>query len=105
MSDETAVAATPFAEWEWALHQGSFEEVQATLEAVVSHLERGALPLAETVACYELGVLLADRCEQFLGAAELRISEIEAFAAVPDDDREAEAQPGAATLWTVEAPF
>ena len=71
---------TPFAEWEWALHQGSFEEVHATLEAVVAHLERGSLPLAETVACYELGVLLADRCEQFLTEAELRITEIEAFA-------------------------
>jgi exodeoxyribonuclease VII small subunit len=71
---------TPFAEWEWALQQGSFEEVHATLEAVVAHLERGSLPLSETVACYELGVLLADRCERFLSEAELRISEIEAFA-------------------------
>ena len=96
---------TPFAEWEWALHQGSFEEVHATLEAVVAHLERGSLPLAETVACYELGVLLADRCERFLAEAELRISEIEAFAdARTNADGDEEWRPGdAAPL--AEAPF
>jgi exodeoxyribonuclease VII small subunit len=96
---------TPFAEWEWTLQQGSFEEVHATLEAVVAHLERGSLPLSETVACYELGVLLADRCERFLSEAELRISEIEAFAAArteAEDDQDSRLD-GMAPL--VEVPF
>jgi len=96
---------TPFAEWEWALHQGSFEEVHATLEAVVAHLERGSLPLDETVACYELGVLLADRCERFLAEAELRISEIEAFVeARADGDGDEEWRPGDAPRMA-EVPF
>ena len=68
---------TPFAEWGWALTEGSFEEVYATLEAVVAHLEDGRLPLAESVSCYELGVRLAERCERFLSDAELRVSRLE----------------------------
>ncbi len=76
MSDG-AGPATPFAEWEWALTEGSFEEVFATLEAVVDRLEAGRLPLAESVASFELGMRLADRCEGILGEAELRISRLE----------------------------
>ncbi len=72
---------TPFAEWEWALTEGSFEEVYATLEAVVAHLEDGRLPLAESVSCYELGVRLAERCDRFLAEAELRVSRLEEAAA------------------------
>ena len=71
----------PFAEWEWALTEGTFEEVFATLEAVVAHLEDGQLPLAESVACYELGMRLAERCERFLAEAELRVSRLEEAAA------------------------
>ena len=73
--------ATPFAAWEWALTEGTFEEVFATLEEVVGHLEDGRLPLAESVACYELGVRLAERCERFLTEAELRVSRLEEIAA------------------------
>ena len=76
MSDGGA-PPTPFAEWEWALTEGSFEEVFATLEAVVAHLEEGRLPLAESVASFELGMRLAERCEQILGEAELRVSRLE----------------------------
>ncbi len=96
---------TPFAEWEWALDQGSFEEVHATLEAVVGHLERGSLPLAETVSCYELGVLLADRCERFLAEAELRITEIEAFADAPASPEGDEGWKPGDTGPLAEAPF
>ena len=73
--------ATPFAAWEWALTEGSFEEVFGTLEEVVAHLEGGRLPLAESVSCYELGVRLAERCERFLTEAELRVSRLEEVAA------------------------
>jgi exodeoxyribonuclease VII small subunit len=69
-----------FAAWEGALREGSFEEVFATLEEVVAHLEDGHLPLAESVACYELGVRLAERCERFLSEAELRVSRLEEVA-------------------------
>ena len=80
----------PFAEWEWALTEGTFEEVFATLEAVVAHLEDGQLPLAESVACYELGMRLAERCERFLAEAELRVSRLEEAAARFYDARERE---------------
>ena len=79
---------TPFAEWEWALTEGTFEEVFATLEAVVRHLEDGRLPLAESVACYELGMRLAERCERFLADAELRVSRLEEETARYFADRE-----------------
>lgn len=69
-----------FATWEGALGDGSFEEVFSTLEEVVHHLEDGRLPLAESVACYELGVRLAERCEHFLSEAELRVSRLEEVA-------------------------
>lgn len=66
-----------YGEWDRALQEGSFEEVFATLEQVVVHLEDGRLSLADSVACYELGVLLAERCDQFLAEAELRVSRLE----------------------------
>lgn len=80
----------PFASWEWALTQGSFEEVYATLDEVVQHLEEGRLPLADSVACYELGVRLAERCDRFLAEAELRVSRLEEVAARVYDAGEAE---------------
>lgn len=71
------VSAVPLAEWDAALNNGSFEEVFATLEAVVARLEEGRLPLAESLTCYELGVRLATRCETMLDEAELRVSRLE----------------------------
>ncbi len=69
------------AAWELTLANGNFEEVYATLEEVVSHLESGHLPLAESIACYELGVRLSERCERYLAEAELRVSQLEEMAA------------------------
>ncbi len=69
--------------WAWALAEGAFEQCFAALDEVVAYLETGNLSLAETVACFELGVRLADRCDAFLNDAELRVSEI---AGDPDDD-------------------
>jgi exodeoxyribonuclease VII small subunit len=66
-----------FARWEAALSEGSFEEVYAALEGTVDRLEAGHLPLAESVACFELGARLAQRCEQILAEAELRISRLD----------------------------
>ena len=66
--------------WERALTEGSFEEVFAALEQIVATLEEGQLPLAESVACYELGLRLAERCDRFLDEAELRVSRLETLA-------------------------
>ena len=76
---ENGLAST--AAWERSLTDGTFEEVFAALEAVVARLEEGQLPLAESVACYELGVRLAERCDRFLDEAELRVSRLETIAA------------------------
>jgi len=81
---EPAHGSTGSADWERSLVDGTFEEVYAALEAVVARLEDGQLPLAESVACYEMGVRLAERCDRFLDEAELRVNRLEGIAAQLD---------------------
>ncbi len=54
----------------------SFEEAIAELEKIVERLERGQVPLAESIAIYERGAALKKRCEQLLRQAEMRIGKI-----------------------------
>lgn len=54
----------------------SFEEALAELEAIVSRLERGQVPLAESISIYERGEALKARCESLLQQAEARIEKI-----------------------------
>ena len=54
----------------------SFEEAIAELERIVERLERGQVPLAESIAIYERGAALKRRCEQLLREAEMRIEKI-----------------------------
>lgn len=59
----------------------SFEELYHKLEEAVDKLERGGLPLEQSIALYEEGMELAKRCQAFLDRAELRITTLrEAFA-------------------------
>jgi len=51
----------------------SFEEALAALEDLVKKLESGQLPLEESVAAFERGVLLSRRCEALLDEAEQRL--------------------------------
>jgi exodeoxyribonuclease VII small subunit len=51
----------------------TFDESQAELERTVAELEAGGLPLEQTIARYERGVALEQRCEQLLADAELRV--------------------------------
>lgn len=51
----------------------SFEEQLAALESVVELLERGELPLDESVRLFEEGVKLSNACKKELEAAEGRI--------------------------------
>ncbi|MCC6313268.1 MAG: exodeoxyribonuclease VII small subunit [Thermomicrobiales bacterium] len=89
---EPLTQPTPFAEWEWTLDGGAFEDVYTALDAVVAHLESGNLSLSETMDCYELGMRLASRCEQMLAEAELRVGHIDA--ALAGDAEPAAAPPG-----------
>ncbi len=79
-----------FALWESILDTGSFEEVYETLATVVAQLEEARLSLEDSLACYELGVRLAARCEQFLDEAELRISRLDELSPGSGDTEESE---------------
>lgn len=56
-----------------ALETLTFDAALAELERTVAELEAGGLPLEETIARYERGVALEQRCEQLLADAELRV--------------------------------
>jgi exodeoxyribonuclease VII small subunit len=54
----------------------TFEAALAELENIVSRLEGGKAPLAESIAIYERGEALKSHCEGLLKAAEARIEKI-----------------------------
>lgn len=54
----------------------TFEAALGELEAIVSRLEGGKAPLAESIAIYERGEALKSHCEGLLKAAEARIEKI-----------------------------
>jgi exodeoxyribonuclease VII small subunit len=51
----------------------SFEALYTRLEAVAARLEAGQLSLDESLALYEEGLQLAQRCQERLAQVELRI--------------------------------
>jgi len=53
-----------------------FEKALADLETIVGRLERGDVPLEESIAIYERGEALKLRCEALLKLAEARIERI-----------------------------
>lgn len=55
----------------------SYEELYARLQEVVTRLEHGELPLAETLELYEQGVQLAAACQRLLDNAELRVQQLQ----------------------------
>lgn len=54
----------------------SFEVAFAELEQIVIKLESGELSLDESVALFERGRLLSERCQTVLDEAELRVSKL-----------------------------
>ena len=54
----------------------SFEAALKQLEEIVTKLERGDVPLEESIAIYERGEALKKHCEQLLKKAEARIEKI-----------------------------
>jgi len=70
-----------------------FEELYKQLEETVEKLEKGGLPLEQSIALYEEGMELAKRCQTILDGAEQRITRLkESFTqgaptgAPPDDE-------------------
>jgi len=54
----------------------TFEKALAELEQIVGKLERGDVPLAESIAIYERGEALKARCAELLKEAEARVEKI-----------------------------
>lgn len=54
----------------------SFEQALAALEAIVQQLERGDVPLDQSITLYERGEALRAACQQRLDAAQARIERI-----------------------------
>jgi exodeoxyribonuclease VII small subunit len=54
----------------------SFEKALQELETIVQKLERGDVPLEESVTIYERGEALKRRCEELLRQAEARVEKI-----------------------------
>lgn len=54
----------------------SFEVALAELESIVQSLERGNVPLEESITIYERGEALRGRCEALLKEAEARVEMI-----------------------------
>ncbi len=59
-----------------AVSELSFEEAMAALEAVVSQLERGEVPLEQSIALYERGAALKAHCAAKLKDAEEKVEMI-----------------------------
>lgn len=57
-----------------------FEKALAELEEIVRQLEKGDVPLEDSIAIYERGEMLRKRCETLLKKAEVRIAKIAATA-------------------------
>jgi exodeoxyribonuclease VII small subunit len=53
-----------------------FENALAELEEIVRRLERGDVPLEDSIAIYERGEALKKHCEALLKRAEARIEKI-----------------------------
>jgi exodeoxyribonuclease VII small subunit len=54
----------------------SFEVALGELETVVAALEKGSVPLEESIALYERGAALRAHCEMKLKDAEAKVTQI-----------------------------
>ncbi len=54
----------------------SFESALEQLEQIVQQLEKGSVPLEQSIAIYERGEALKKHCESMLRNAEMRIEKI-----------------------------
>ena len=58
------------------ISQMSFEQALSALEQIVQQLERGDVPLDQSISLYERGEALRAACQQRLDAAQARIEKI-----------------------------
>ena len=53
-----------------------FEKALGELETIVQRLERGDVPLEESIAIYERGECLRDHCDRLLKQAEAKVEKL-----------------------------
>jgi len=58
------------------VNEMSFEDALRELESVVGQLERGEVPLDQSIALYERGAALKKRCEAKLKEAEEKVAKL-----------------------------
>jgi exodeoxyribonuclease VII small subunit len=58
------------------VNEMNFEEAMAGLENIVGQLERGDVPLEQSITLYERGAALKKRCEAKLKEAEEKVAAI-----------------------------
>lgn len=63
----------------------SYEEAREELVHVVARLEAGGATLEESLALWERGEALAERCQEWLDGARRRLEEARRPADAPDD--------------------
>ena len=56
-----------------AVKKPSFEQSLSRLDEIVRHLEKGDLPLSESLALYEEGTGLIKQCSNMLDEAEQKV--------------------------------
>lgn len=61
---------------ETSVAEMSFEDAMKEFEAVVSRLESGDVPLADSIELYERGAALKAHCQKKLAEAEEKVAQI-----------------------------
>ncbi len=54
----------------------NFEESLARLDEIVRHLEKGDMPLSESLSLFEEGAALISSCSKMLDEAEQKVSKL-----------------------------
>ena len=55
-----------------------FENAYKQLESILEELESGKLTLEQSTDLYEKGIILANKCNEILSSAEIRINSLQA---------------------------
>ncbi len=58
------------------IYEMTFEQAMSELERIVTELERGDVPLEDSISLYEKGAELKKRCETKLKEAEQKVAAI-----------------------------
>lgn len=67
------------------IEQLSYEQAREELIAVVTKLETGGAPLEESLALWQRGEALADRCERWLDGASARLEQVRESLREPEE--------------------